>query len=1720
MKRKGKLVSVILTVICLLMNLLPVAAFAEGTPVLYVNNGYTGTSNGAYNMPYKTLDAAYAAAPASSASTIMVQSSMTLAAPVVLGTAGKAVTIQTADKNISGSAISGKVTISRASGATSDSMLKITAGTVTLQNIVLDGGAVWNSDLSSSAAQVLGHGKINNGLTASAPAIFLCPAAYIGNYTNTTTWNSANAPTLTLADGAVIQNNVSTSNAGGIHAFCSTLYIAGGSILNCGAGGPNSTYSLSGNSSGTAMNIQGSHFFFSSGTVSGNYGGANSYTAIALGATSYDSCIMSGGTIQNNVSTSGGACGAIMLDDGNSRFSNLWLTGGTIRNNVGNITGGIGVWSVNDLLYIGTGAQIKVSDNYTGADGVKSVLTNVFLKSSMMRVTGTPAPGSSIGFYTATAPSGSADVEFAIAAGATAQQVKATAPCFMSDNAAAAGVLYDDGARCYFGSSSIQIASHHTLAANTLWLSVEAAGVNITNDFRNVSLSNTAAANNRDYSTVITPLSGYQMPGSFTVTVNSTIYTVNTATGAVTVNGSAGSGISYAAGTKQLSIAASMIKSGTTIRISGEATLIPTLTATALSGSSSEYDTAAPKSFSIADHDFPTAPTSYTAQWCDASGNTSGASSAGTLSVGAVTNGDAVLTLTPSAAANADTYYFKVASGSISVTKDFTITKTTATADMTTAAVLVPNHGKTGATATLPALPAGGSYGTPSAGGTIHMTGMSISGTTLTFTAPVSTAGQTGTVTIPVTGAKNYNNYNIVVTVTSGRTAVTLSGLTAPANRVYNGTAMENTAFGSVAVSSVAVSVGSLQYAYYLADGTTQTTLANSGAAANGAAPKNAGNYTLVVSVPESNDEYEGSSTLPFTIQRRPVTITGLSAADKIYDRTAIASVVGAAAVSNAVSGDDVAVDVGTAAFAGVNATNGIMVTFGGYTLKGLSKDNYVLTAQPAGVTASILPKDITVSGITAADKVYDGGVDAAVNTVSAQFLGLVVGDTLGVTASGTFADKNTGTGKTVQITGLALTGNELGNYKLAITGQQETSSASITAAGLTLTADAKCKAYGQADPALTYTASGWVSGDSGSLLLGALTRPAGEDAGDYAIEQSTLSAGGNYAIIYAGANLTINKADISLGVTVDPASAKPGKTVVLTVNAVNGAVNLTDSGWNQPGGVTLTAPDGTPLVLTPAAGTPGQYTASYTIPAHTAADTQLLFTASAADETGNYNTPDPQTATLTVTPMSAVTLTLTADKTEGVTYGDSVTYTAAVEKADPAQDMLYKLDGTVCFYLGDAATGTLLAARTIGPDALCVTLDRADLTKGDHTVTAVYSGNGEFAAAEKSVTIVVAAKPLAWDTSALSSVKVFDGTAAAPFTGDLALSGAVGTDDLGFTYDKAATAAAYTDANAGTDKTATVTVADAAVTNGNYILPSEAPTFTGTITPVREIPAPAEPEPNGYQFKLEMQTEIVSVPDAIVTADPTLNTPAAVQSKLNTTISGILGSSDTAIADFDLLLWVSKDEGATWEKATAENFPAAGITVTIPYAELGITYEQAQHMVFTVTHMFSSAVNGHTPGSVETPAWTVTADGLRFTVAGLSPIAVGYQALPLVTYDANGGTSQTVSDYTALSGRLSSLPLPARSGYTFDGWYTAPDGGAAVSTDTVFTGDLTVYAHWSPIDTNSGTAGGGVNTGDGSFTAFWVAHQFSGHRCSLPPQARGQAFLNRSLYFSFAFLS
>ena len=185
-----------------------------------------------------------------------------------------------------------------------------------------------------------------------------------------------------------------------------------------------------------------------------------------------------------------------------------------------------------------------------------------------------------------------------------------------------------------------------------------------------------------------------------------------------------------------------------------------------------------------------------------------------------------------------------------------------------------------------------------------------------------------------------------------------------------------------------------------------------------------------------------------------------------------------------------------------------------------VTKANY--TTVTGSATVTIQKKDVTVSGITAGSKTYDRSTAAALNTTNASFAGKLAGDTLTVSATGTFDNMNAGTGKTVTISGLTLGGASAGNYKIADSGNQTTTTANITAKALTVTAEAKTKVYGTADPALTYTSSGLISGDS---FTGTLSRNAGSDVGTYAITQGTLTAGSNYSITYMGAVFTITKA-------------------------------------------------------------------------------------------------------------------------------------------------------------------------------------------------------------------------------------------------------------------------------------------------------------------------------------------------------------------------------------------------------------------------------------------------------------------------------------------------------------------------------------------------------------------------------------------------------------------
>lgn len=69
------------------------------------------------------------------------------------------------------------------------------------------------------------------------------------------------------------------------------------------------------------------------------------------------------------------------------------------------------------------------------------------------------------------------------------------------------------------------------------------------------------------------------------------------------------------------------------------------------------------------------------------------------------------------------------------------------------------------------------------------------------------------------------------------------------------------------------------------------------------------------------------------------------------------------------------------------------------------------------------------------------------------------------------------------------------------------------------------------------------------------------------------------------------------------------------------------------------------------------------------------------------------------------------------------------------------------------------------------------------------------------------------------------------------------------------------------------------------------------------------------------------------------------------------------------------------------------------------------------------------------------------------------------ITFDANGGIVDTATLKTGTNGKLSNLPVPNRSDYKFDGWYTAIAGGTLITTDTIFNKNTTVYAHWTHIE-------------------------------------------------------
>ena len=255
--------------------------------------------------------------------------------------------------------------------------------------------------------------------------------------------------------------------------------------------------------------------------------------------------------------------------------------------------------------------------------------------------------------------------------------------------------------------------------------------------------------------------------------------------------------------------------------------------------------------------------------------------------------------------------------------------------------------------------------------------------------------------------------------------------------------------------------------------------------------PTNVGDYTVKADIAATTLYQSASATTDFTIAPKTIGInwSNLSLTYNGHDQLPTATATGLAGSDTCpitLNGAEKNAGSHTATATGVENPN--------YTLSGETKKAFIIT-----------PAEVTVSGITASDKIYDGTNSAITNTSAATLKGVLPDDTLEIGAISSFANKDVETDKTVNLTSLELKGTSAENYILASTGQQATTTASITARTLTVMPDGnQSKIIGRADPALTYGYGGNVSGETPGFT-GTLSRAAGESVGRYDITQSTL---------------------------------------------------------------------------------------------------------------------------------------------------------------------------------------------------------------------------------------------------------------------------------------------------------------------------------------------------------------------------------------------------------------------------------------------------------------------------------------------------------------------------------------------------------------------------------------------------------------------------------------
>ena len=271
-------------------------------------------------------------------------------------------------------------------------------------------------------------------------------------------------------------------------------------------------------------------------------------------------------------------------------------------------------------------------------------------------------------------------------------------------------------------------------------------------------------------------------------------------------------------------------------------------------------------------------------------------------------------------------------------------------------------------------------------------------------------------------------------------------------------------AYGTAVTLTATVNVSSTGIVTFK-DGVT---VLGTGAVTAGVASFTTAVNTLAVGSHSFSAAYAGDSTyapgssdaLGYTVIPKVLTLTGVTASSKIYDKTTNATL-SAGTLSAGLGGEIVSVSAGSGTFASANVGTWA-VTATGYSLVGTNAGNYQLSAQPIVANASITARPVQLAG----SRIYDATLSAAAGilsitnnlddanltltgsaTLAAKDVGLQALSSAAAAARVQFATANTGTGTastsfTATLTAAPMNGNTL----IAVIATRSTSQSRITA--------------------------------------------------------------------------------------------------------------------------------------------------------------------------------------------------------------------------------------------------------------------------------------------------------------------------------------------------------------------------------------------------------------------------------------------------------------------------------------------------------------------------------------------------------------------------------------------------------------------------------------------------------------------------------------------------